>query len=111
MGEIIITDTNFDDEVLKSTIPVLVDFWATWCGPCQMISPIISEIAKNFEGKMKVGKLNVDENPATPLQFGISSIPTLLIFKNGQVVKKMVGFLGKPKLLAEVKAAIEQAGD
>ena len=102
MSEIVLTDANFCDEVLKSTIPVLVDFWATWCGPCKMISPVISEIATDFAGKIKVGKLNVDENPEKPIEFDITSIPTLLIFKNGQIIKKIVGFSGKPKLLAEI---------
>lgn len=106
MGEIVLTDTNFDEEVLKSTVPVLVDFWAAWCGPCQLIAPAIEEIAKEFAGKIKVGKLNVDENPEKPSAFGVSAIPTLLIFKNGKVIKKIVGFSGKPKLVAEINSVL-----
>ncbi|MFH1540907.1 MAG: thioredoxin [Elusimicrobiota bacterium] len=104
MNEIILTDANFEDEVLKSTIPVLVDFWATWCGPCKMIAPVISEIAVEFAGKIKVGKLNVDENSKKPSEFSISNIPTLLVFKDGQIVKKIVGFSGKAKLVAEINS-------
>lgn len=106
MSEIVLTDANFDSEVIKSPIPVLVDFWATWCGPCQMIAPVLEEIAKEFEGKIKVGKLNVDENQKIASQFGISAIPTLLIFKNGQEVKKIVGFSGKPKLVQEINSVL-----
>lgn len=106
MSEVILTDANFSDEVLKPTIPVLVDFWAAWCGPCQMIAPVIEEIAKEFAEKIKVGKLNVDENPEKSSEFGISSIPTLLIFKDGKVVKKIVGFSGKPKLVAEINSVL-----
>ena len=106
MSEVTLTDSNFDEEVLKSPIPVLVDFWATWCGPCQMVAPIIAELAKEFEGKLKVGKVNVDENQAKAAQYGISSIPTLLIFKNGQIAKKIVGFSGKPKLVAEINSIL-----
>jgi thioredoxin 1 len=106
MSEIIITDANFESEVLKSPIPVLVDFWATWCGPCQMIAPVIEEIAKEYEGKIKVGKLNVDDNQEKPAQFGISAIPTILIFKNGQIAKKLVGFSGKPKLISEINSVL-----
>ncbi|MBI5574125.1 MAG: thioredoxin [Elusimicrobia bacterium] len=106
MSEIVLTDVNFNDEVLKSTVPVLVDFWAVWCGPCQMIAPVIEEIAKEFDGKIKVGKLNVDENPEKSSEFGVSAIPTLLIFKDGKVVKKIVGFSGKPKLVAEINSVL-----
>lgn len=106
MGEVVLTDANFDDEVLKSAVPVLVDFWAVWCGPCQMVAPVISEIADEFAGKIKVGKLNVDENPGKSSQFEISAIPTLLIFKKGQVVKKIVGFSGKQKLTADINSVL-----
>ncbi len=106
MSEIVLTDANFSDEVLKSAVPVLVDFWAVWCGPCQMISPVISEIATELAGKIKVGKLNVDENPEKSSEFGVSAIPTLLIFKDGKVVKKIVGFSGKPKLVAEINSVL-----
>jgi len=89
--EMVFTDQNFDQEVLKSDKPVLVDFWAPWCGPCQMMGPIIEDLAKQMEGKAKVGKLNVDENSQTAQKFGIMSIPALKIFKGGQVVKEFVG--------------------
>ncbi|NCU41959.1 MAG: thioredoxin [Candidatus Moranbacteria bacterium] len=89
--EVTFTDTNFDEEVLKSDLPVLVDFWAPWCGPCQMMSPVIEDLAKAMEGKAKVGKLNVDENPQKATQYGVMSIPTLKIFKKGEIVKEMTG--------------------
>ncbi|QQS61021.1 MAG: thioredoxin [Candidatus Moraniibacteriota bacterium] len=89
--EVVFTDGNFDEEVLKSNVPVLVDFWAPWCGPCQMMSPVIEDLAKEMEGKAKIGKLNVDENPEKASQYGIMSIPTLKIFKDGQIVKEMTG--------------------
>jgi thioredoxin 1 len=95
MAEVTLTDQNFDAEVMKASLPVIVDFWAPWCGPCKIISPIIEELAKQYEGKVKVGKLNVDENPNTASQFGVMSIPTVFIFKNGQPVKSMVGAQGK----------------
>ena len=96
------TDSNFEQEVLKNDKPVLVDFWAVWCGPCQMQGPIVEEIAKDFAGKAKVGKMNVDENPSVPQKFGIMSIPTLMIFKGGQVVKQFVGVQSKATLTAEL---------
>lgn len=98
MTDITITDQNFDAEVLKSTLPVLVDFWAVWCGPCRMQEPIIEELAKDMEGKAKIAKLNVDENPTTAQKFGIMSIPSLLVFKGGQVVKQFVGVQSKATL-------------
>ena len=88
----VLTDSNFDAEVLKSKQPVLVDFWAEWCGPCKMLSPVIDRIAAANQGKLIVGKMNVDENQNTPQQYGIQGIPTLLFFKNGQVVNQIVGF-------------------
>ncbi len=91
MSEITFTDANFKSEVLDSKMPVLVDFWAPWCGPCQMISPIVSALAKEYEGKIKIGKLNVDENPVTAGEYAVMSIPTLKIFKDGRVVEEMVG--------------------
>nr|2YJ7_A Chain A, LPBCA THIOREDOXIN [synthetic construct]2YJ7_B Chain B, LPBCA THIOREDOXIN [synthetic construct] len=98
MSVIEVTDENFEQEVLKSDKPVLVDFWAPWCGPCRMIAPIIEELAKEYEGKVKVVKVNVDENPNTAAQYGIRSIPTLLLFKNGQVVDRLVGAQPKEAL-------------
>ena len=90
-----LTEQNFEGEVLKSDLPVLVDFWAPWCGPCQTAGPVIEELAKEYEGKIKVGKLNVDENPKMAQKYGIMSIPTVIIFKNGQEIRRQVGFLGK----------------
>ena len=103
MAEITLTDANFDEEVLKSDIPVLVDFWATWCGPCKMIAPVVEEIAKENEGKIKVGKVNVDEEQRLAIRFGISSIPTLLVFKNGELANKAVGYMPKAQLEALLK--------
>lgn len=93
-----LTDQNFEHEVLKSTTPVLVDFWAEWCMPCKMITPTIKEIATLYKGKFKVGKLNVEEAPQTASKYGIMSIPTLLIFKSGKVMDKIVGALSKDDL-------------
>lgn len=92
---LILTDKNFDSEVLKSDLPVLVDFWAEWCGPCLMAGPVIEELAKEYKGKIKVGKLNVDENPKIAEKYGILSIPTVIIFKEGKEIKRQVGFVGK----------------
>jgi len=95
-----LTDANFQAEVLDSDKPVLVDFWATWCGPCRIIAPVIEELAADFEGKAIVGKVDVDHNPQVAMNFGIRSIPTLLFFKNGQVVDQLVGTASK-RVLAE----------
>ena len=93
--EVVLTTENFENEVIKSDIPVLVDFWATWCGPCRMIAPVIEEIAHDYQGKLKVGKVNVDEYGDLAVRFGINSIPTLLLFKNGELVKKTLGYMPK----------------
>ena len=88
-----LTDTNFDAEVLKSPVPVLVDFWAVWCGPCKAIAPIVDGLAATYAGKLKVAKVNVDENGATPSRYGIRGIPTLLLFKDGKVADQIVGYV------------------
>lgn len=95
-----VTDDSFADEVLKSSIPVLVDYWAEWCGPCKMIAPILDEIAREYVGRLKVAKLNIDKNSATPLRYGIRGIPTLMLFKAGQVEATKVGALSKSQLIA-----------
>lgn len=103
MAEVKITKSNFEQEVLGSNIPVLVDFWATWCGPCRMLSPVIEEIAEENDGVVKVGKVNVDEEPELAAEFGIASIPTVLLFKNGKVVNSSVGFRPKAQIEAMFK--------
>lgn len=101
-----ITDSDFEKEVLQSDQPVLVDYWAEWCGPCKMIGPILEEIATEYAGKVKVAKLNIDENPATPPKFGIRGIPTLMIFKEGNVAATKVGALSKSQLTAFIDQSI-----
>lgn len=95
-----VTDTSFEQEVLKAQGPVLVDFWAEWCGPCKMIGPVLEEIAGDYTGKLKIAKLNIDENPQTPPKYGIRGIPTLMLFKNGQVEATKVGAVSKSQLSA-----------
>ncbi len=99
-----ITDANFETEVTNSSVPVLVDFWAEWCGPCRMLAPTIEELATEYEGKAKIGKLNTDDNRDTAVKFGISAIPTVIIFNNGEVAKKLVGLSSKKDL----KAAMDE---
>ena len=98
MAEVKLTSANFENEVLKSDIPVVVDFWATWCGPCKMIAPHLEELAKTYDGKIKVGKVNVDEELQLATKFGIASIPTLMLFKDGKLVNTAVGYMNQSQL-------------
>ena len=100
MSEIVLTNENFEEEVLKSDIPVLVDFWATWCGPCKMVAPVVAEIAEENAGKIKVGKVNVDEQPELTSAFKISSIPTPMVFKGGKITAMEVGYRDKEDIEA-----------
>lgn len=104
MGNIIhLTDANFKQEVLESKLPVLIDFWATWCAPCRIIAPIVEELAREFDGKLKVCKLDVDSNQNTAIEYGIRSIPTLLFFKNGTVVGQIIGAVAKNKIVEQIE--------
>ena len=97
-GILEVTDQNFDQDVLKSDTPVLVDFWAAWCGPCRAIAPIVEELAGEYAGKVKIGKMDVDRNNATPGRYRVTGIPTLLVFKNGEVVEQLAGYKGKEEI-------------
>jgi len=101
-----VNDKSFASEVLNADLPVLVDFWATWCGPCRSISPIVEELAKEFMGKIKVTKLNVDESPATPSQYGVRGIPTLILFKGGKILDQIVGAVPKARLKTMIEKAL-----
>jgi thioredoxin 1 len=103
---IALDDSNFETEVLQSAVPVLVDFWASWCAPCKAIAPIIDALADNFEGKIKVGKVNVDDSPATPAKYGIRGIPTIILFKDGKVLDQVVGAVPKAQLEALINKAL-----
>ncbi|HXL03569.1 MAG: thioredoxin [Firmicutes bacterium] len=103
-GVIVVKDGTFKDEVLDANEPVLVDFWAEWCGPCRMMAPVVEQIAEDYSGRMKVAKLNVDENPESAAAYGVMSIPTLILFKNGEAVERFVGFRPKHELARLVDA-------
>ncbi len=103
MAYVTVTAKNFEEEVLRTDIPVLVDFWATWCGPCQMLAPVLEEISEQYKGKVKVAKVNVDEQQQLAMQFRVSAIPTVVLFKDGQPVDTSVGFRGKAEIEAMLK--------
>jgi len=101
-----VSDTSFENEVIKSTVPVMVDFWAPWCGPCRMVAPVVEELAEEYDGRVSFVKLNTDENPTTAAQYGIRSIPTLLVFKGGQPVGQIIGFRPKSDLKKRLDAVL-----
>lgn len=107
--EIKLNDGNFDEQVLKSELPVLVDFWAEWCSPCLMIAPVVEEIARDYDGKLKVCKLNVDDGHATAAHYGIMAIPSLLVFKRGEVVERVVGVVPKETLLDKIRPHLDES--
>lgn len=109
MHPIEITDANFEQEVLKSDVPVLIDFWAVWCGPCKMIAPFVEELAGEYEGKVKVGKVDVDNNPQTSMNYGIRSIPTLLIFRDGKIADQIIGAVPKQAIAQKLDAQLQPA--
>jgi len=102
------TDANFEQEVLKSELPVLVDFWAVWCGPCKMIAPIVKELATEYDGKVKIGKVDVDNNQDISIKYGIRSIPTLLIFKDGKIAEQIVGAVPKGQIVQKLDAQLKE---
>jgi thioredoxin 1 len=106
MKPITFTDENFESEVLKSDKPVLIDFWAEWCGPCRMIAPIVEELANEYEGKAKIGKLDVDNNQQTAIKFGVRSIPTLLVIKDGKVAETIIGAVPKNQIVQKLNSAL-----
>ena len=104
--EVTLTDGNFKSEVLEANVPVLVDFWAPWCGPCRMVGPVVEEVSVDYEGKAKVGKLNTDENPTTAGQYGVMSIPTLIIFKDGKPVDQIIGAVSKEVISSKLDSVL-----
>jgi thioredoxin 1 len=110
VGVVEINDANFDQEVLRSEVPVLVDFWATWCGPCKALAPTLESIAANFTGKLKVAKMNVDENPASPSRYRIQAIPALIFFKDGKAVDQLIGYHPQNEIEERVKLLFAPSG-
>jgi len=106
MGLIEITDDNFENEVINSDLPVLIDFWAVWCGPCKMVAPIVEELATEYDGKAKIGKLDVDSNQQTSIKFGVRSIPTLLLFKDGELKDTIIGAVPKTNIVEKLNALV-----
>ena len=109
MATVKVTDESFESKVLRSDKPVLVDFWAEWCGPCRMIAPILEKMAEEYAGTLKIAKLDVDSNPQTMMKFGVQSIPTLILFKDGQPVERIIGYMPKERLLSRIRPHIGQA--
>lgn len=105
MTEITVTEQNFEEEVLRAELPVLVDFWAPWCGPCRMLAPVVEAIAADYAGKLKVGKVNVDEQPGLAIRYGLDAIPAVLLFRNGEKTAESVGYTDREKLLARLGLA------
>ena len=106
MGLVTITDDNFEEEVIKSDKPVLIDFWATWCGPCRIIAPIVEEMSTEYEGKAKIGKLDVDSNQQTSIKYGVRSIPTLLLFNDGELKETIIGAVPKAQLVEKLESVL-----
>lgn len=101
-----VTDATFDQEVLKASLPVLIDFWAPWCGPCKAIAPVVEELSKEYDGKLKVVKMNVDDNPGTPARYGVRGIPNLIVFKGGEVKDQIIGAVPKAQLVKAITAVV-----